>query len=1808
MEGGVSETGAAAIQKAQADLRLEYHVREERRRELEFLENGGNPLDFKFGYATSQSVQSTSLTDKQTVKSGVKDSLLRTASPPGDSVESSGRPGVSEPNTADNLLLFDSDNKSLEGDKNLQYPNKRSRTSESQRSFKVNHSRDKKETEDSAIFRPYARRNRSKINRDPARSSSTELVQSRVDLSTSLSVRKESVDVKGSDSEAGNHETRQVPCPTSATSNGNTLLEDVVPGNLFKTQDDGMVVRESTAATENSPVEEKVNIAYRETGLTGVKPHAVSAVMTGCQETNSSQLNGLKDPIGEKECSKDRASVEAKPLDRESSHANDVEVDVQTKVDLHRVDKSDSNSVLTQNASRVEEILDPTVCEMVNTKSDEAGESTIIISEQKSGYQSQSKSLKVENQDHISTVELHNENKCSATESKQQDDLDIPQNDIKVTSGLADASDSSLCRITSQAATETSPFGVSKNVLPEPGITAPEDQHSLDDSSRKVDTLMEDSILEEARIIKEKRQRIAGFSFGTLPAEVGTRSQWDYVLEEIAWLANDFAQERLWKMTAAMQICHRAAFTSQLRFEERIQHRNLKSLASTFANAVLQFWNSVEVLKEHEETSLGTNTETVKELKSDSGDKCSASGVTEYARRFLKFMKSSTPHLQVAAPSTPEHMYDPGIVGTSWDDQLTEESLFYSVPSGAMEAYRGSIESHLVLCEKSGSSMQEEVETSAYDPAEDTGYNGYDEDDEETSSYYMPGAHRYRKSNNLTHKKRKNSMKYHSARSYDHGADLPHCGYTGGSNPLMDKRPASNLNAVSVLMKRIRTASRHRIVSGDTSGDTSSFQDEQSNLNGGSAVQKGIEVESSRNFEKQLPYDMAETSEKPKKKGSAYEQSCHLDSMVHGQQEHRKKRQENQFNMNGLYGPHKKQKTVKQSLENNFHSTIPSPVASQMSNMSNPNKFLKFIGGRDRGKKIKGLKISSGQHGSENPWTLFEDQALVVLVHDMGPNWELITDALKSTLKIKRIYRHPSDCKERHRILMDKTGGDGADSAEDSGNSQAYPSTLPGIPKGSARQLFQRLQGPVEEDTLKSHFETICSIGKNFHQRFIQKDGRDLKQIVPVHNSQVMALSHVFPNNLNGSVLTPLDLCDTSTSGEDVFSLENSGLPILPVLPVVPASEANLSSNNLSITSSPTSASARFSIPRGSLPPEEQHPIQQHNQTSSGRNRQQPSLSTPTAVSGPDPGPRSPGGNAMSVNGTHRSSPLSRPGFQGVSSLAVPNTGSMLTSGMGGISNTGNIKSVGNSTLRPRGAMQHMMRAGKGNGLGIPALSSGFTNQTIPSVQAYPGHLSQQHQLSQQPHVLSNSLNPHLQSPNRAAGTQQQAFAAIRQRQMAHRYLQQQQQFPAAGAMPPHALSSRPQVTPVSSPQKSPQSQPLASCQPLSTPQSSNMTAIGHQQPLKPQLPVHGLGRNPQSGASKVNNQAGKQRQRQPQQQSGKQHPHQRQPTLGQQQNKPLNGGNIMHQSISVDPSHLNGSTMSPGVPGTEKVEATVKAMHSQPSKLVTAVNTDTESEQLNPPQYSSTSPKQPKTSPVSLPLLTQHHQRQLHSDNIIQGDKSAVVPGNILSTSSPSVTPAVAQPNHQNLLLRQKQGNQPQLTSHRTVHQSNDLSKQSEADHSPRDPQSVINTTQTASIGVTEGVPQASISSVPTATVGSTAVSSPPNGLDLPSCDSSEKAGVSKLRSSITNSSGRDPVTDLAQEFGISGHGDNAVTERQQQQLRQSPPLVQRTPQLSEQLLVQNQKHVPSEQQKQQTYLKTLELEAIHEKPTHRPPDTKVE
>lgn len=67
----------------------------------------------------------------------------------------------------------------------------------------------------------------------------------------------------------------------------------------------------------------------------------------------------------------------------------------------------------------------------------------------------------------------------------------------------------------------------------------------------------------------------------------------------------------------------------------------------------------------------------------------------------------------------------------------------------------------------------------------------------------------------------------------------------------------------------------------------------------------------------------------------------------------------------GLFGQHiaKKPKLLRQSFENSFENntpiggSIPSPVASQMSNMSNPNKLMRMLSGRDRNRKAKTLKV-----------------------------------------------------------------------------------------------------------------------------------------------------------------------------------------------------------------------------------------------------------------------------------------------------------------------------------------------------------------------------------------------------------------------------------------------------------------------------------------------------------------------------------------------------------------------------------------------------------------------------------------------------------------------------------------------------------------------------------------------------------------------------------------------------------------------------------------------------------------------------------
>ncbi|KAF9596422.1 hypothetical protein IFM89_010686, partial [Coptis chinensis] len=298
--------------------------------------------------------------------------------------------------------------------------------------------------------------------------------------------------------------------------------------------------------------------------------------------------------------------------------------------------------------------------------------------------------------------------------------------------------------------------------------------------------------------------------------------------------------------------------------------------------------------------------------------------------------------------------------------------------------------------------------------------NLHEEDEGEAGAYYFPGGFEASKSSKSAQKKRKHLQKSF-ARSYDVGADLPYGQFVenkvGTQNPLiLGKRPPNNLNVGSIPIKRVQRVVSAGVAGGvqmpfksdASSGDTSSYQDDQSIVHGGSHIWKTLEtMESNYHLIVQrvlhmsrdgslIPWlkmnrgiiqnrDWAVMFSNPTETVVLFLffSFCVFDQHATKRPKILKKLQDTSESITPVAG------------------TVPSPVASQMSNMSNPNKFMKMITGRDRGRKTKALKTPAGQSGSGSPWSLFEDQALVVLVHDMGPNWELVSDVVSSTLQFK---------------------------------------------------------------------------------------------------------------------------------------------------------------------------------------------------------------------------------------------------------------------------------------------------------------------------------------------------------------------------------------------------------------------------------------------------------------------------------------------------------------------------------------------------------------------------------------------------------------------------------------------------------------------------------------------------------------------------------------------------------------------------------------------------------------------------------------
>ncbi|XP_029115215.1 E1A-binding protein p400 isoform X3 [Scleropages formosus] len=122
----------------------------------------------------------------------------------------------------------------------------------------------------------------------------------------------------------------------------------------------------------------------------------------------------------------------------------------------------------------------------------------------------------------------------------------------------------------------------------------------------------QDKQAEQAKLESQVHQRIAElrkegqWTASRLPKLLEAprpKSHWDYLLQEMQWMAADFAQERRWKMAAAKKLVRTCArfHDEQKRGEEcakRQEEMHLRQIAGTIAREVEFFWSNIEQVVE----------------------------------------------------------------------------------------------------------------------------------------------------------------------------------------------------------------------------------------------------------------------------------------------------------------------------------------------------------------------------------------------------------------------------------------------------------------------------------------------------------------------------------------------------------------------------------------------------------------------------------------------------------------------------------------------------------------------------------------------------------------------------------------------------------------------------------------------------------------------------------------------------------------------------------------------------------------------------------------------------------------------------------------------------------------------------------------------------------------------------------------------------------------------------------------------------------------------------------------------------------
>lgn len=150
----------------------------------------------------------------------------------------------------------------LHEETNFKRPSKRSNVVPSEQSSRLGKTQSVKDSEDSAIFRPYARRNRSKINRDSARSNLADLIQGRGSHNSSLPARGFINDGKGSICEPNIQKCANVSSLSNtkqAASNGDLRSKVIISNDQFNVEQTGLQGAEIPGPSKGDTVGQKLD-------------------------------------------------------------------------------------------------------------------------------------------------------------------------------------------------------------------------------------------------------------------------------------------------------------------------------------------------------------------------------------------------------------------------------------------------------------------------------------------------------------------------------------------------------------------------------------------------------------------------------------------------------------------------------------------------------------------------------------------------------------------------------------------------------------------------------------------------------------------------------------------------------------------------------------------------------------------------------------------------------------------------------------------------------------------------------------------------------------------------------------------------------------------------------------------------------------------------------------------------------------------------------------------------------------------------------------------------------------------------------------------------------------------------------------------------------------------------------------------------------------------------------------------------------------------------------------------------------------